>query len=490
MTDLSRRSLLQATAAFCGLSSLGAVAEKDAPEAQPLIAAPEVEMSGKKYNLILICLDTARRDRFTFYGYGRDTTPFLENLALSSMVYEQAYAPSNWTTPTHGSMFTGYYPSWHGAVSHKSMRLLGAMPTIQELLNRAGYQTINITGNKNVANVRVGRGFTEEHILLEQYPMPGLDKRAGIAYPLASSWLSGQRDPARPFFMYINNLEPHDRYDSLPDSWLNTWLREKGDIDKLREEWQARGVFNKRKRNTRYVEPYTEQDLERFSDCYDANIAYLDAVLEKFVNWLDFHSGLEMENTMLIVTSDHGELLGEHGFVTHHGGMYQELCHVPLLVRYPREMEQSGRASQPVSLVDLPSTIADLLGLEWEGKDALQGKSWLLPPQPDRPVFMEDGRPPYNSPYRPKNLKYHYMRAVLHQGKKYVWRDQGTEELFDVVEDPAEARNLIEERPRLAVELRNLMAGYFDKAPYGPSFSPDFAPNAEDQEALEALGYI
>ncbi len=488
MAHFSRRDMLKSIAAT-GLGVAGlAGGETSSPSLQETV--PDVTQRGDRLNVILIILDTARRDRFTFHGYPRDTTPFLERFARRAVLYDRAYSPSNWTVPAHGSLFTGLYPAWHGALSHKKLRISPDLPTVPELLKRVGYQTINITGNKMVSNGRAGRGFAEEHLLLEEYPFSPLDSRSSIAYPMAAAWLTKKRDPERPFFMYINSLEPHDRYDTLAYPMLRRFLTEDVEVDELCKDWKRRKVFNDRYRNTRYATPYTARDLDLTRRFYDANIAYLDSLLERFIDHLYREMGAVMDRTVLIITSDHGEMLGEHGLVTHHGGMYQELCRIPLLVKYPGASMAPGRCKAPVSLIDFPATLAEMLGLDWDKRDLQQGVSWVGTLPSERILYMEDGRPPYGSEFKPKHMNYHYMRAILEGNHKYVWYNRGKPQLFDVEKDRREANNLAASMPAMASRLQDTMKAFFENAPFGPNRKPASNRTREDEEALEALGYI
>lgn len=446
-------------------------------------------------NIMLIVWDTTRRDRLSLYGYERDTTPNLRKFEKDSVVYDNAYVPSNWTVPSHASLFTGVYPAWHGALSHQSMSTTPRLKTMMEALVDVGYQTVNFTSNQVISNARAARGFMEETIIPHEYSLM-MSSGTPISYPSAAKWISSKRDKSRPFFMYLNSLEPHDRYDNLDEPWLRKYLDEDLDIKAFRRSCFERKVIEKtstRTRNERFAVPYTKHDLKVFNAFYDANIAFLDTWLNSLLSNLNKVEKEVMDNTMVIITSDHGEMLGEHGLVTHHGGMYEELCRVPLVIKYPKGVMAPHRASQRISWLDIPYTIAELAGLNWPDDRPQHGKSLLSYLPEKRTLYMEDGRPNDKSRFKPKGMddkNYHYMRTILKDDLKYTWKDNGIHNLFDLSRDPKENDNLLETQPEIVAQLHGQMVDFFDNTPFGPDQKSSSPISGDDIEALKALGYI
>lgn len=197
----------------------------------------------------------------------------------------------------------------------------------------------------------------------------------------------------------------------------------------------------------------------------------------------------------MIITSDHGELICEHNLLGHHGHLYEELCHVPLLLKYP-DGRNVGAVDSPVSHVDLLPTIAELIGLDWPQKAMLQGRSLVANSAlaQDRILYAEDGREAYHTNPNWNNgidgVLYNYMRATWRGDQKYVWKDNGVENLFDLKSDPQELNNLMENNVPLAAELKGELNSFFANAPYGPDSRPNDSTSDEDKETLKALGYI
>jgi len=294
-------------------------------------------------NLILVSLDTLRADRMSLHGYPRTTTPHLEAFANEAVVFDRAISPSTWTTPSHGSMFTGKLPWEHGAGSWYQGWLLGEDHlTIAELLRDAGYATAAYTEGGLVGGVM---GFAQGFDQYDDGPAVAGDRSgvADVTFARAWEWIASQS--SSPFFLFLHTFEIHAPYCSPEPEGIAF-------VDK----------------NNAFPNCVDEPDIDseplgqHASDLYDGGIQYTDRLLGRFFGLLS-ESGL-LENTVVIVTSDHGEEFHEHGKYGHNNHIYPEVIHVPLLVRLPGEDPPSGRIDRLVSTRDLHATLGALAGVD------------------------------------------------------------------------------------------------------------------------------
>lgn len=329
-------------------------------------------------NVILIIVDTLRADHLTCYNYERLTSPYLDQLATKGVLFENAIATSSWTLPSHASMLTGLYPNQHRAQRFAD-ELGDNIPTIAEELRRAGYRTLAFSGSPFFTRRQsLGRGFIEfgdfffsprralaqAHyisVVMGQMMRRGWVEDIGqpsgveINESVVHSLTSGHQ----PFFLAINYYEVHEP-NSIPWPWRQHFSAAQGSTNYLSDV------------NMRTVSQVTPQ-MQSKIDEYDSAIAYDDDCLQKLIAELGRRHF--MDNTLLIVTADHGEGLGEHGLVTHGTALYYPLIHVPLILYWPEHLPAGFRIKQGVSTKDISATILDLLGAS---RSRLPGKS-LVP---------------------------------------------------------------------------------------------------------------
>ena len=358
-----------------GATAVISLSRQSLAESRALARLP-VPPSGAK-NVLLIVMDTVRADSLGLYGYSRDTTPHLERWAAKGVRFEWALAPAPWTFPSHCSFFTGQSPLTLNA--HWDSTLNPAYPTLAEFLAGRGYMTGGFAANTSWCSYESGidRGFVH----YEDYPLtprivlgssvPGRwilenlrDPRdhAGVKWIQYQSrdaaeinrafldWISRERGGGRPFFAFLNYIDAHEPF-LLPDgAGMPFGIRPEspGDYRMLLDYWDR----DKLKVGAREVQ------LAR--DSYDNCIAALDRRIGSLLDDLDRRGVLR--DTLVIITSDHGEQFGEHGVFNHGFSLYAHEVHVPLLIIAPTG--PAGRTvSQPVSLSDLPATVVDLLEL-------------------------------------------------------------------------------------------------------------------------------
>jgi len=407
-------------------------------------------------NVVLIVLDTVRAQSLSLYGYPRRTSPHLDKFAKSGVVFERAFSTSPWTLPSHGSLFTGRYP--HELSADWLTPLDDRHATIGEMFERAGYSTAGFVGNLLYATRETGlnRGFAR----YQDYPLSAgtivitswltrmlsepmwtlLGKPDRVARKWAGQvneefikWLGSR--PAKPFFAFLNYFDAHAPYSPPPpfDSMF-------GDGGPQPELDGRRG--------------WSPEEIQRSMAAYDGAVAYLDEQLGRLLDRLDEERWLE--TTLVIITSDHGEQFGEHGLFDHANSLYRQVLQVPLLISLPGRVPTGMRISDPVSLADLPATVADLTRLASMATD-LRGESlskyWLAPRTGDedtQPLLAEVSKGINLPEWLPASKG--PMKSLIADGVHYIRHSNGREELYDFERDLAEAQNLAE-RPDARVAL-------------------------------------
>ena len=330
--------------------------------ANPEVLAPQAE---KPWNVILISLDTLRADRMSLYGYERPTTPRLGSWAEEhAVVFENALAMAPWTLPSHTSMLTGISTLRHG-VNH-ARPLPERLELLSEILRGEGYRTMAITGGGYVhPSFRLDQGFDRFRYWSGFDPQTGkrqqLNQELEILLADAGQWLETHADER--FFMFFHTYDIHHRvlprepyYSTFSDVEAHPDLRI-GDT-----EWDP--GFKKRRSfvlgRGKEERPLPEELSSLPGDIYDSRIAYLDEHLAGLFEQLE-SLGLS-DHTLVVLTSDHGEMLGEHDLYDHHY-LYDQNLKVPLLVSVPWAARKSSRIETQVRSIDIVPSILDFLGL-------------------------------------------------------------------------------------------------------------------------------
>ena len=428
-------------------------------------------------SIVLAVLDTMRADAVSAYGAVDGTTPTLDRLAREGLRYTNAYANANWTLPSHATLFTGLLPSQH-RVQDGFAKLEADVPTVAELLSRAGYETLGINENPWLtAKQGVTRGF-------EQF------QAAGDMAAMVKQWRA-KRSADRPFFLFVNIMDAHWPY-RVRDS--NPYLPAGVSIEQAR--LAARDLESYRC-NCAADDP----SMQILRGLYLGNVRAADAKLGAVLAAL-----APVETPLIVVVlSDHGEHLGEHGLVEHDVGIDRFVTHVPLVVH--------GLANVSPAVIQAPVQLADLMPtiLGWAGVAVPPG----LPGQPlptaepapsGRAIVAEyhdyrDERfyAQFNDPVR-ELLRKRWehctaadradgdMRAVIRPPYELMWYEKYRVQLFDVQTDPSEARDLAAAMPERVAELDAHLQRVLAAA------NPRAAPRAEldpaQVERLRALGYL
>ena len=472
-------------------------------------------------NILLVVLDSCRADRLSCYGHVRDTSPNIDELSQAGVLFEQAISPATWTLPSHTSLFTGTYLAAHGA--HRAP-YDGRFPTLAEALGSHGYQT---AGFSNVGYVghsfgldkgfdlfvevwcsqpektllsKIGRKLraTREKIITN---LGGLDSDHGATATnhQVEEWFIGHRDEQRPFFLFINYSDVHSPY-KPPRPYRDRYLREVMSPPRLEVPERIQRVSEQPLDYISGRIALESHDFEILRALYDGGVRYLDAKIGELLNTLE--KAKILDNTLVILTSDHGDNLGEHGLVGHMLCLYDTLLHVPFIMAFPGRLPRGLRLSTPVQLVDLFPTILDLIGIEDANLcRSVQGMS-LLPCleglEHRKFAVAEYGRPNIlqvlgeQYPEFESSAYERELRAIRASGFKYIWSSDGKCELYNIVEDPGESENIIGTMPGKAAELQSQLMDWYDQhsstIQLTPSEQPDINPATV--ERLRALGYI
>lgn len=449
--------------------------------------------------IVLIVLDAVRQDHLSCYGHERQTTPNIDRLAAEGVQFMQAYSSSCWTIPSHASLFTGLYPSQHRA-DFDTQTLHPQHITLASYLNQLGYHTACISCNSFIAGgfsnlnrgfdltVDVEGGYRQGHDLLSR----GLrfaqkrwrlwaqrDRGARRATQLALDWLSRQSNPG---FLFINYMDCHLPY-RLKSSECYRFV---GPEDRQRADRVPMDPFAVMAGEL----AFSPDDISALERIYDGCLAYLDQQVAELVEGLK-RMGL-YDETIFIVTSDHGESFGEHGLFDHQYGLYENLVKVPLIIRFPQGRLAGYRSRHLIQHVDLFPLLASLLDASEAGQAA-----GLIPPLDVQREFVLAEYPVPNLrafqrrfPQADTSRFDMPLRSILKGQNKLIIRRDGQRELYDLSQDPQESKNLAGHRPVLADQLQSLiftMLGPWSQD--GPQ-EPGAALDDEIRERLESLGYL
>lgn len=462
------------------------------PSRRPVVPGAE-RLSAGKPDVILLILDTARADHLSFAGYSRTTTPNLDRYAAQARVYSQARSVASWTPPSHASIFTGLLPAQHG---QDLGPLRTAEPLLAEVFRDAGYQTLGV-----VNNPLLGEGWERGFDLYRSnwqrphfsiaFVIWWFEQRASRSaegfnfigdtprtLEWARRWWGSHGDAPR--FMMINLLDPHLPYGRghrYAGKFLDARTREAEDLPDDDMMYFAGKV------------QASDEDWDRLVAQYDSDVFFADREIGAFLDWLDRRG--DLDRTVFVLTSDHGERLGERGLIGHGLGLDETLLRVPLLVRYPPAVEP-GIDTRLVQTPGIFSTLCDLAGIDpppasvermpslddlWPDAAVAQMKAqqWFIDS-----INREHGPGFDGTPYEGD------WSAACDGEWKLVRSTAGRQMLFHLPDDPAEERDVSAEHPEHVERL----SPFLDEL-------PEFADGAEiedlteeELEKMRGLGYL
>ncbi len=398
-------------------------------------ATPSPEFPGAP--VVLISIDTLRADRLPAYGYSGVETPHIDALQRDSILFENAYAHCPLTLPSHLSMLTGLLPAEHGVRMNLGYDFDGnAHPMLARILRAHGYATgvavssyvlrgeTGINDSLDFFDDSVGSDveWTRDRSLLQR---PGAETARR-----ALAWVEEVK--ARPFFLFLHIFEPHLPHDP--------------------------------------PEPFRS----RYGATYDGEVATSDAIVGEFLGQLK-RDGV-YDRAIVFLVSDHGEGLGDHGEQEHGILLYREVLHVPLLLKLPGSRDGGTRVTRPVGLIDIVPTVTSLLDLEagpWRGVSLLDGGRR----EGTRPVGV------FSETYYPRiHFGWSELRSLIDADHHYI--DGPKPELYQIVQDPRETRDIAGAEARVAASMRKELERY------PADFRSPVDADPEVAERLEALGYL
>ena len=450
----------------------------------------------KKPNVLIIVLDTARADRFSFLGYNRKTSPYIDALALESTVFKRAYAPDFWTLPSHASLFTGLYPSQARATSETD-HLPAFNTTLAAVLRGAGYDTSAFVCNAWVSKERgFAQGFDQFYEMWKpenrQQVAQGPGRTESATTSAVLDWLGQHKKSPNPFFLFINFNMPHMPYNP-PEPFRTSFIKPEYKFDEISRLSKITGMWAYLAGELKL----SERDLRIMSDLYDGEIAFSDHCTGKVIDCLK-NLGI-LDDTLVIITSDHGENIGEHGLIDHLLSMYETTLHVPLVLRYPKHFKAGASFDNLVSLVDIFPTVLELCNLGNESEKLKPaGVSFTDADRQRRPFIIAENDRPLNG-IKLMNSRFpafdtgtidYRVRAIRTEKHKLIWKLDRSKELYDLQADPAELNNLADQQPEICDKLHAILVNWTKQTPSTSDTPLMEGQDPESLRILRSLGYV
>ena len=393
---------------------------------------------GDRPPIVIVSIDTLRSDHLPVYGYGGVATPALDALRRDAVLFAQAFTPAPLTLPAHASLMTGLLPPQHGVRDNSGYRLGPEVSTLAELLRQHGYRCGGFVSAFVLREgTGIGSGFEvwdDDVGTATRSTMADLQRPGPETLSAALAWLAAVRD--EPFFLFLHLYEPH----------------------------------------TPWSPP--EPAASRYGATYDGEIAAADDVVQALIDRL---RELDLyDRSALIVLSDHGEGLLDHGEAEHGVLLYREALQVPLLLKHPDGDQAGSSVEAPVQLTDVTATVLELAGAERPA--GLVGSSLLEPERiaGERPLYAE-------TVYPELRLGWSRMLSIVEGRHHYLEASDArppAPELYDLIADPGEARNRVADDAAAAERLGRQARDLFVPAAVPSSL------DAKERQALEALGYL
>jgi arylsulfatase A-like enzyme len=403
------------------------------------IAAVSVRLTNANsapMGIVIVTLDTTRADRLSIYGYMNAAMPALERLAEEGVVFDQASATAPLTLPSHCSIFTGLLPPRHGVRDNAAAPLADTVPTLAEILQRRGFRTGAFVGSVVLdAGRGLARGF-EEYRGVTPNPDTGSSpqqRRGDEVISDALHWLDGITDV--PFFMWAHLYDPHRPYDP--------------------------------------PEPYRS----RFDDAYVGEIAFADAQIGRLMD--DLARRKVLDRTIVVIAADHGESLGEHGERDHGIFVYENVLHVPLIVKVPNV--PPGRVNDIVRLVDVMPTVLDFAGVPAPTADGVSLAGLM------RGTTGHLDLEAYSESLYPRRFGWSPVRSL--RAGRFKLIEAPRREMYDLEKDPFEQRNLYQDRRPLAALLERRLVTLEGGAP-ARQIAGDETVAPDLRRRLASLGYV
>lgn len=422
-------------------------------------------------NIILISLDTLRADHLGIYGYHHNTSPYIDAFAKESIVFEQAVVQAPTTLPSHMSIMTSLYPSFHG-VWEKSYPLADEHVTLAELLREGGYRTAAFVDG---SWMRAVFGFNQGFDIYDGKRIVGIAR----ILPKVKRWLDKHK--SKPFFLFIHCYDIHSPY--APPPPYNSIFHDfsyTGHLNPSNKTLLA-AAKNELKVN--------DEDLRHFIALYDGGIRYTDEKIGEFLSYLR-DSGL-VDQSLIIITSDHGEEFKEHGSFLHYQLYYRPNLHVPLIMRIPNYPKKEIRIKELVQSIDLLPTILDIAALPPLQK--AQGRS-LLPLIKQHKNFLNRSLwQVFRSFKKDSHTSFseysNYNCSIITDDYQLIHNLRShSMQLFNLKADPLAQNNIAKDHDDISERLLSQFNEFYSIA---PNYKTSIIPlDEQTREQLKALGYI
>jgi len=487
------------------------------------IYRPTKTPAKKMPNILWVVWDTVRADRFSLYGYDKPTTPFLEEWSKKGRIFTNCLSVANTTVPAHASMFTGLLPNEHRLYNTENNVMGNDFVTIAELLQKDNYQTYLFSANPRISQKRnftqgfdkaehpwdskfrdkalstarnkilpndTKSGFAKE-ILSDKQPPRMFLASGEIAQQGVEDWLATcNKDQS--FFIFLNYMDAHQPY--IP---MKSYRKKFMTPEQVKKSYSLNRSLDMIWNHCFGLQQYSEDELEIISLTYDSVIAELDHLFKKLVTSLK-KSG-HLDNTIVILTADHGEHLGEKHLLDHQYSVYEPLLRVPLIISYPPFLEP-GVDENPVMNFDLFRTILEMTDIDMPEKLNSKAVS-LLKPQPKNQRTRLSVCPEFLTNPLKKAKKFfpdfdptrwrRTLQAVYQGSHKYIWASNGHHELYNIKTDPGETNNLIKAKTGLTDHFSKVHKEVLaDLKNESDKIEKGGALTEAERKHLEALGYI
>jgi arylsulfatase len=420
---------------------------------------------GAPPDIVLITLDAARADRFSCYGYERPTTPSIDRLAAESLVFRRVFALAPFTLCSVPTMVTGLSFLDHGVVAHGD-RLSAEATTLAEHLKGAGYRTACVSASPNNSRaLGTDQGYDDFIETWQVVPRPR-STDPFLLSRLALEWLAAD-DGTAPIHLQLHYVPPHAPYAPAPEFDLFTDPAYQGRLD------GGHGSINALDSGALLPRP---DELAHVSALYDGNLRTGDAAVAQVLEALAQRP--RWRDTVVLVTADHGEAFLEHGRMSHNSTVYEEMLHVPFVLRLPEGRRPEADLERLGSLADIVPTLLATAGLA--AGDGLDGVDLLRPPgREGRGRFLvarAAGDPPL---YALRTLRW-----------KLLFAGSGMGALFNLANDPGEGRDLALQAPLVFSGLGQLLTERLSQTPRFAAAAEAAALSEANAEMLKALGYV
>ncbi|MCK4408837.1 MAG: sulfatase, partial [Candidatus Eisenbacteria sp.] len=439
------------------------------------------------WNIVIIVMDTARQDRLSCYGHDRETSPRLTRLAESATVCLNAYSTSSWTGPGHASLFTGLHSVAHG-VTQEDWSMDEDLVTFAEILTQHGYRTVGVVENPMLLSDRgYAQGFSEYY---ESW-RTGTRSSSGQAVEDFRRALGGGA-PGQPFLIFVNLIAPHSPYNSSRQFRNSFVTRPEIGVDSnmWRQYYTGRLSFS-------------ADQIQHLNELYDAELLYTDYLVGEMIDELVARN--LWDDTVFIVTSDHGENIGDHAHMDHVFTLFETTTKIPLIAHQPELFPEGMTKDVPVQLTDIFPTVLEIAGVDVRDFPSHDYSLLGMAAPEDREIFTEYYYPTQvlscygREEHRQSPLLTPYLRRIrsLTSGDmKFVWGSDGRHELYDLARDPGELTNLADSgaHAELSRDMEARLTAWFQEFEHDEDSEPR-GDNSEEldettKEALRSLGYL